>query len=195
MNNHPLLDFIRQSIPNFRLTPEGLGIIAENFDAVEYAKDDFLYKEGKVSGYFFLAEGLIRAFTFDAEGNEITTYFYPAGRVLFDPASFFQQKISTESFQAVTECKGYLTNLERLNFLFHTIPEFREFARAMVIREFIFYKQHSLAMINKSAEDRYAALISDGSEILQHARLKHIASFLGMTDTSLSRIRREFSRK
>ena len=105
------------------------------------------------------------------------------------------QKISTESFQAVTECRGYLTNLERLNFLFHSIPEFREFARAMVIREFIAYRQHGLAMINKTAEERYSALVSEGKEILQHARLKDIATFLGMTDTSLSRIRREYAKK
>ncbi len=50
-------------------------------------------------------------------------------------------------------------------------------------------------MINKSAEERYAELINTNKEIFQYAQLKHIASYLGMTDTSLSRIRREFSKK
>ena len=87
MDKQPLLDFIRKSIPDFRLTREGLDTIAENFDAVEYPKDDFLFREGKLSGYFYLEEGLMRSYTFDAEGNEITTYFDPGGRVLFDPSS------------------------------------------------------------------------------------------------------------
>jgi hypothetical protein len=50
-------------------------------------------------------------------------------------------------------------------------------------------------MINKSAEDRYSDLISNNREIVQYAQLKHIASYLGITDTSLSRIRKEFTKK
>ena len=50
-------------------------------------------------------------------------------------------------------------------------------------------------MINKSAEERYANLISTNKEIFQNAQLKHIASFLGITDSSLSRIRKEFIKK
>jgi ribosomal protein L10 len=79
--------------------------------------------------------------------------------------------------------------------LFHEVPEFREFARMVLVREFAAYKQRTLAMINKSAEERYIELLSDNREIFQHAQLKHIASYLGVTDTSLSRIRREFSKK
>ncbi len=50
-------------------------------------------------------------------------------------------------------------------------------------------------MINKSAEERYANLVADSNEIFQYAQLKHIASYLGITDTSLSRIRKEFAKK
>jgi hypothetical protein len=50
-------------------------------------------------------------------------------------------------------------------------------------------------MINKSAEERYADLLNTNSEIFRFAQLKHIASYLGVTDTSLSRIRKEFMKK
>jgi ribosomal protein L10 len=79
--------------------------------------------------------------------------------------------------------------------LFHSIPEFREFGRAMLVKEFSMYKQRTLSLINQTAEERYKELISTGKEIFQYAQLKHIASYLGITDTSLSRIRREFSKK
>jgi CRP-like cAMP-binding protein len=195
MDKQPLLEFIQNSIPDFKVSRENLGIIAEQFEAVEFAKHDYLLKEGKISGYFFLEEGFMRAFTFDAEGNEITTYFFTQGRVVFEPSSMFLHTPSSENIQAVTHCRGYLTNFCKLDHLFHSIPEFREFGRAMLVREFVAYKQHTLAMINKTAEERYASLIENGKEIFMHAQLKHIASFLGMTDTSLSRIRREFSAK
>lgn len=195
MEKKALIDFIQANIPKFKVSAENLGIIAANFDFTEFAKHDFLLKEGKISGYFYLAEGFMRAFTYDTEGNEITTCFYSSGRVLFEPASFFQGMKSLENIQAVTPCKGFKTDFERLDRLFHSIPEFREFGRIMLVKEFIAYKQHTLAMINRTAEERYASLMREGQEIFQHAQLKHIASFLGMTDTSLSRIRREFSRK
>ncbi len=50
-------------------------------------------------------------------------------------------------------------------------------------------------MITDTAEERYEMLIKTKPEIFQHAPLKHIASYLGITDTSLSRIRKEYSKK
>lgn len=50
-------------------------------------------------------------------------------------------------------------------------------------------------MINQTAEERYAALLKSSPSIFQFAPLKNIASYLGITDTSLSRIRKEFSKK
>lgn len=52
-----------------------------------------------------------------------------------------------------------------------------------------------LSMITETAEQRYDTLLQNNPEIFQHAALKHIASYLGITDTSLSRIRKEFSKK
>jgi hypothetical protein len=52
-----------------------------------------------------------------------------------------------------------------------------------------------LAMLQQTAEQRYGNLINSNPEVLQNAPLKHIASYLGITDTSLSRIRKEFIKK
>jgi CRP-like cAMP-binding protein len=195
MNKQPLINFIQSNIQNIKVSDEAVLTISEMFEEREYAKNDFLLKAGKGSGYFFLVDGFMRAFTFDSEGNEVTTYFYTKNRVVFEAASFFMHQPSTESIQAVTPCKGYYTTFEKVNTLFHTVPEFREFGRLMLVREFVAYKQQTLAMINKSAEERYADLMDTNKEIFQYAQLKHIASFLGMTDTSLSRIRKEINKK
>lgn len=195
MDKQPLIEFIQKNIPNIIAAPEAIKIIADNFEEKEYKRKEYLLKEGKMGGYLFLAEGFMRAFTFDTKGNEVTTYFYPSKRVIFEVSSFFLHTPSLENIQAVTDCKGYITTMERLNMLFHTVPEFREFARLMLIKEFIAYKQRTLAMINKSAEERYAELIKANKEIFQFASLKHIASYLGVTNTSLSRIRRDFQKK
>ena len=195
MEKSQLISFIKHNIPNIAVTQTALDTIAEHFDELRFYKNEYLLKQGQVSNYYYLAEGFVRAFTFDTDGNEITTFFYPQGRVAFEAASFFLRQPSTENLQAITDCKVFATNFEKLNTLFHSVPEFREFGRAMLVKEFVAYKQRTLSMINKTAEERYNKLVTDHSEILQHAPLKHIASYLGMTDTSLSRIRKESSRK
>lgn len=195
MEKEQLIHFIEENIPNISVTQAGLETIAAHFEEMEFSKNEYLLKQGKISGYYYLAEGFVRAFTYDMDGNEITTFFYPQGRVAFEASSFFLRHPSTEYLQAITDCKVYATNFEKLNMLFHSVPEFREFARAMLVKEFVAYKQRTLSMINKSAEERYTHLVTDNNDVFKYAQLKHIASYLGITDTSLSRIRKEFSKK
>lgn len=193
--HHPLLRFIQTHLVHFPVNPQGLAEIVSHFEEETLAKNEFLLKQGRVSQYYFLAEGFARAFTFDADGHEITTGFYSGGRVVFEVASFFLRSPSTENIQCLTDCRVYSTTFEKLNTLFHSMPEFREFGRAILVREFVAHKQHTLSMINKRAEERYIHLLATHREIFQHAQLRHIASYLGITDTSLSRIRKEISRQ
>jgi CRP-like cAMP-binding protein len=195
LEKEQLISFVKKNIPNISVTQKGLEIIAAHFEELEFSKNEYLLKKGKVSDYYYLAEGFVRAFTHDTEGHEITTFFYPHGRVAFEASSFFLHQPSTEYLQAITDCRVYATNFEKLNMLFHSVPEFREFGRAMLVKEFVAYKQRTLSMINKSAEERYTNLVADNKDIFKYAQLKHIASYLGITDTSLSRIRKEFAKK
>lgn len=195
MNKQTLIDFVKATTPNIMLSQQAQEKIAEHFEERTFSKNDFLLKAGWNSCYFYLAEGFMRAFTYDTQGNEVTTFFYPKNRVVFEIASLFLHTPSVEYIEAITECKGYVVSFDSLNMLYHTVPEFREFARMVMVKEFVAYKQRTLAMINKSAEDRYSELLNNNREIFRHAQLKHIASYLGITDSSLSRIRREFLKK
>ena len=65
----------------------------------------------------------------------------------------------------------------------------------ILVKGFIALKERTLSLINQTAEERYASLMNSNPEIFQYAPLKTIASYLGITDTSLSRIRREYQRK
>lgn len=195
MEKSALLSFIKANTPNIPIDEQSLSIIAEEFDEKTILKNDFLLKEGKVSGYFFLAEGFARVYTHDLSGNEVTTYFYSNQRVVFDAASFFLKQPSTENIQAMTDCKVYITSFEKLNKLFHSVAAFREFGRNIIVREFIAYKQRTLAMINQSAEERYLTLIEMNKDIFQYAHLNHIASYLGISERTLNRIRQGFLKK
>jgi CRP-like cAMP-binding protein len=195
MNKSGLLNFITKNIPNVPLDEQSVQLIANQFEEVILKKDDFLLKEGKVSGYYILLEGFLRVYTIDTNGNEVTTYFYTENRVVYDAASFYLKLPSSENIQAVEKCRVYVTTFEKLNALFHSVAAFREFARQMIVEEFVAYKQRTLAMINQSPEERYLKLIETNKDIFQNAQLKHIASYLGVSERTLNRIRQNFIKK
>lgn len=164
--------------------------IAGQFSPKHLARHDFLLREGQVSDdYFFLDHGLLRAYANDPAGNEVTTAFYPSGQVVFEVSSFFTRTPSQENIQALTDCAGWVVPFAQLNALFHARAEFREFGRSVLVQGFAALKSRMLSMITASATERYEQLFRSSPEVLQHAPLKHIATYLGVTDTSLSRIR------
>jgi len=181
---------------NLSFPERTLDEVVEYFEELTIAKNDFFLREGKINDrYFFLQSGFMRAFTFDSDGNEITTNFYRKDSVVFEVSSFYLKTKSTENIQAVTDCIGYSIDYDQLNMLMHAVPEFRAYGVAMLAKEYVLFKKRALELINLSGEARYENLITSDKEIFQHAQLKQIASYLNVTDTSLSRIRREFSKK
>jgi CRP-like cAMP-binding protein len=164
--------------------------ITERFTEVKYEKNELLLAEGQMNDdYLYLESGLMRAYLCDLDGNEITIDFFTPNNMVFDVTSFFQRVNSEINIQALTECKGQRISYEASNKLFHSVPAFRDFGRAILVQEFIAQKKRNIAMINQSAEARYENLIQHKPEIFVHSPLKYIASFLGVTDSTLSRIR------
>lgn len=178
------------------LTAGQASAIAAEFAPLHLQKHDFLLRAGTVSDdYFFLDTGLLRAFAYDTAGHDITTGFYSPGEVVFEVASFFQRTSSLECVQALTDCAGWRLSFAQLNGLFHARPEFREFGRAVLVRGFAALKTRMLATITEPAAARYEHLLQTSPDLARHAPLKHIASYLGITDTSLSRIRKALAQK
>jgi CRP-like cAMP-binding protein len=172
------------------VTNEKAIVIADSFTWRNFSKGDFFLKENNISNeYLFLENGFMRAYACDTEGNDVTTNFYSGNEVVFEVSSFFNRIASKENIQALTRCEGWSVTYEELNRLFHALPEFREFGRHILVRGFTSLKTRMLSVITETAEERYEKLIRTSPDLFQVAPLKYIASFLGVTDTSLSRIR------
>ena len=198
MSKEPVINFIRSTLlsSNVTISRQLLEEIVGHFEPKSFARHDFFVTAGKVNTHhFYMTEGFMRAFAYNSEGEEVTTDFFNCSRPVFEANSFITQTKSLENIQAITDCQGFLVSFEKSNELFHAIPEFREFGRRMLLNEFAAHKRRAMSLTTQTAEERYAELISSNKEIFQYAQLKHIASYLGITDSSLSRIRKEFSRK
>ena len=190
---HTLLHFFRNNgLTAASVIEEAL----QAFEERELEKTELFLKEGAVSNeYMVLETGFLRAFTHDIEGNDVTTNFFAPGSLVLEVASFFHRTPSGENLQALTTSKGWVITFEKLNALFHAHPAFRETGRSILVKGFVSLKERMLSMINEGAEQRYLTLLQNNPDIFQQAPLKQIASYLGVTDTSLSRIRKEVAKK
>lgn len=175
-------------------TTDDLQEIIQAHSRVETEKGALLLERGQVSNdYYVLESGLVRSYLFDYEQREITTGFAGVGDVVIEVASIFQRVPTEDNIQCLTDCVLWKIEFDRFQELFHRIPAFREWGRNWMAYELYRSKIRATEMITLPASRRYQQLLERHPQVLQSAPLKHIASFLGVTDTSLSRIRKDFA--
>ncbi|WP_109831985.1 Crp/Fnr family transcriptional regulator [Reichenbachiella versicolor] len=170
--------------------------IATYFKEEEFTKDSLMIKEGRTSRKsYFLQKGIIRCYLYNSEGEEITTRFYSAPDFLNDYYSFFKQRPSIENYQALTDCQVWSIDLDSVQYCFHNIPEFREWGRMLLTMNYVTIHESMIDLRKLSAMDRYLKFLKEKPEIVKEIPLKFIASYLGITKHSLSRIRKELAEK
>ena len=180
--NHPLLK------------KEDHEAIRKAHTKLHFQQGSMLLETGKTAKEFYVVEhGLLRSFLFDYNGNEITTEFYSSNEILIESFSLFHRIASKENFQAVTDAIVWKIEYDRFQELLHRVEGFREWGRAWATSQLFTLKQRSINVLTMSATDRYLSLVNERPEVIKLSPLKYIASYLGITDTSLSRIRRDIS--
>lgn len=174
------------------LRPEDYKQIGKAHTRIEFTQGTELLKAGKTAKEFYIIEkGLFRSFLYDYNGNEITTEFYCPGEILIESFSLFHRIPSKENFQALSDGAAWKIEYDTFQELLHQIEGFREWGRAWATNQLFILKQRSINVLTVSATDRYLQLIKERPDIIRHSPLKYIATYLGITDTSLSRIRKE----
>lgn len=188
-----MLPSIFQSIYTHpKLDSSDLREIAEAHCKTEFAKGDVVLEKGKISNtYYIIESGLFRSFTYDYNGNEITTELTSPGEFIIEVSSLFQRIPSEENIVAITDGVVWKLDFEVFQELFHKIEGLREWGRSWMSNQLFISKQRAIEIRTKSTAERYLALLNERPEIIQQVPLKDIASYLGVTDTSLSRIRKE----
>jgi CRP-like cAMP-binding protein len=188
----PVAHFLHHVFTSQDFTPVEQEEIISQFRQVNFAKNDYLIKEGNTAHkYWFVEQGFIRAYVIDILGNDISTNFYAVGDLMIDWISFFQHTPAKENIQAMTDAVVWEIDFDKFQKLYHSIKAFNEHGRGTMVQGYFTLKQHSIAMLTDHAKERYVRLLEEKPHIIQNVSLKHIATYLGITDTSLSRIRKE----
>lgn len=172
---------------------EELETIIQQYEQIEFSKNDYLIEEGTTANfYYFLESGFARSFAIDLQGNDISTKFFSSTDIVIDWHSYFLRTKCRENIQAITACVAWKITFEDFMKLFK-IEAFRDVGRTRLVNNYFELKNHSVSVISDPAKDRYLNLIKDKPDIVHNVPLKQIATYLGITDTSLSRIRKEIT--
>jgi CRP-like cAMP-binding protein len=187
------IHFLNTIFKSENFEQEDLEKILSQYQRIEFAKNDYLVEEGTTANfYYFLESGFARSFAIDLEGNDITTKFFSASDIVIDWHSYFLKTKCRENIQAITPYVAWKISFENFMKLF-SIEAFRDVGRTRLVNNYFELKNHSVSIIADPAKDRYLNLIKDKPDIVQNVPLKQIATYLGITDTSLSRIRKEIT--
>lgn len=152
-------------------------------------RKEFLLKEGEVSNYiFFIEKGFIRCFYRNGK-KETTVWFMSTNDIIVSVKSFYGRMLSYENIQAVEESLVHYIHYDQLQSLYDEFLEFNVLGRLLTIKYYMLSEERLYNIRNLKAEERYAYLLAQHPEICTRARVAHIASYLGIGVTTLSRIR------
>jgi CRP/FNR family transcriptional regulator, anaerobic regulatory protein len=183
---------LEQYIKNtFAVTQEDLSKISAQFKKVEIPKGDFFLKAGRLSDRLgFVRAGLMRIYA-SAGDKEVTQWISTKGYFVTDLSSFVFHTPSRRNIQALTDCEVYTIDREQYQDLDKIIPKWAEIDKLFIARCFIIMEDRIFSHLYMTAEERYNALFEQQPELFNQVPLQYLASMLGMTPETLSRIRKK----
>jgi CRP-like cAMP-binding protein len=158
---------------------------------VEYSKGHLLFKAGKIeSNIYFLKKGIVRAYS-DAGDNEVTFWFGKEGDTVISMKNYVAGEKGYENIELLEDGEFYKVKTGDLQKLFLEDIHIANWGRKFAEHELIIAEEKLIARQFRTASERYKTLLNDSPDLIQRVQLGHIASFLGITQVSLSRIRAE----
>lgn len=159
-------------------------------------KEAFLLREGEHCKYgFFVESGLLRQYAIDEKGKEHTISFAPESWIVTDRESTYFNQPSAFYIQALEDSKVVLINQDFIHSLSEKIPSFSEFNNKLLHNHIRHLQNRIHQLLGASAEERYLKFIEMYPNILLRVPQTMVASYLGITPESLSRVRKEISQR
>ncbi len=159
------------------------------FKEIEISTKTVLLREGEIANtIYFIKKGCLREW-FNKDGKDITFQFFFEGQPVASIDSFMNRKPSLFSIESIEPSIIYTIKRSDFDKLLQTYPEAKEGLNDFIFERFRNYAQLFLSRIKDTPQERYADLIKNHSEIIKRVPQHYIASFLGITPISLSRIR------
>ena len=157
-------------------------------------KGEFFITKGKISRYIaYIQSGIFRSFYYSSEQEEVTYCFTFQNTLITAYSSWITQQPTNENIQALTDMELVLISLENMKKLEISNPNWIKFFKHIAELEYINLEKRIFMLQRESAETRYHSLLNNHPEYLHNIPLHYLASYLGVTQRHLSRIRKNFT--
>lgn len=190
---------MRKLIDNIKayvsLNSNEIGHLEESIEKKTYNKHDIIFTEGKIADkIYFVNKGCVRLF-YNVDGNDKTAFFYTEGQFICAGESYTFNIPAVENYQAVEQTDIYVFSKSKIEILLSKVPEMEVIARIATENELITCQKVIASFVTKSAEERYLDLLNTKGELFLRVPQQYIASFLGVSPETLSRIKKRIHTK
>lgn len=183
MNIEQILDKIHPLSAKSKLA------LKEHILEVNFPKHHIIIQADKVEkNIYFIKKGIARTFS-TIDENEITFSFGKEGDTIASLKSYIANQKGYENIELLEDCELYELNTQKLQSLFNANIEIANWGRKFAENELIKAEERLISRQLGTATERYTELLKNFPDLIQRVSLGHIASYLGITQVSLSRIR------
>lgn len=170
--------------------------IIENCDIKSFKKGQFLLRKNEQCKHtFFVENGLLRQFSIDEKGKEHILSFAPENWFVTDRESSYFNQPSAYYIQALEDSSVVMLNEDFIHLLSERFPTFIDFNNRLLHNHIRHLQNRINLLLSAATEDRYLQFIKMYPDILLRVPQTMVASYLGITPESLSRVRRELAQK
>ncbi|MBA4135194.1 MAG: Crp/Fnr family transcriptional regulator [Flavobacterium sp.] len=190
-DNSDFLAYLRQFADDNILQSESeLDEIVDRFSVVALKKNQLLVAENQVCPYFCFVESGILQHAIVVEAEEKTTYLALRNSVTSSLNSFLNKIPSRKSIKALVDCQLWVIDLENFKDLLMNNQAFHQFYYNLIERQIMLIDDYRIDLLTLSPEERYKKLLATEPKLLQEVPLHYLASFLGISNRHMSRIRK-----
>lgn len=186
-----ITDFLINFVP---FSHDELNDILPYFKKEKVKKNAVLIKEGQVcSKLYFVDQGIGRSYYLKKDGKEVTQWFFGVDNFMSSVDSFFQQSPSFYYLEVLEDSVLYSITKKNMDALLAKYHNMETFIRLLTIETLAKFVHKLNAIQFQTAKERYTYMLAEFPDISHRVPLGHIASYLGITQETLSRIRKNDS--
>ena len=181
-----LRNYFKEQLPGMDVRP-----IVACFTAVkEVNKGDLLVSPGQHTSFLaFIDSGAFRVYFLNDKAQEVTSWFSFTNMFITDLLSYYKDVPARQYIEAIEDSRLFMARKVALDELYGERPEYGAFGRGFAERGMVRLMERMMSLQSKTAEERYREILAQ-PRFMEKIPLKYLATYLGITDTSLSRIRR-----
>ncbi len=181
-----LIANIRKKVP---ITEEEFEQVKPFFIPKKIRKRQFILNAGDVSQHtMYVENGLLREFSVDDDGHEHVVQFAPEDWWITDMGSFLSGDPAVYNIEALEDSELLLLTKKAMDEMLDLQPKMERYFRLLMQNSLVVMQRRIVGALSLSAEEKYKRMIKLDPNILQRATQQHIASFLGITPETLSRV-------